>query len=263
LYRLVRSPAREWNAGGESEDALPPKGDGDDLSMRVADWIAAQALPPSIRVRLASVIGAREDQSRKFFDRVGRQWDDLREASFGSCFHLEAFLSLLPHEWSVLDVGAGTGYLLPVLARQFTRVVAVEPAEAMLGVARRRVESLRLENVELHSGDVTALPIEDGSMDLVIAVLVLHHVPSPTDALGELRRVLRPGGKLLIVEQTAHQNADFCERMQDQWWGFDPAEFAGWTRTAGFDSVETRTLATVVRADDAPDLFVISARRTA
>jgi ArsR family transcriptional regulator len=131
----------------------------------------------------------------------------------------------------------------------------------MLAAARRRIEHLGIENVELHEGDLTHLPIDDVSVDLAVAILVLHHVPTPPEAVSELQRILRPGGRVMIVEQTAHHNEGFRDRMQDRWWGFDPDEFAVLLSGLGFEQAETRRLLTRNGASDAPDLFAVAARK--
>lgn len=233
-----------------------------DLNERLLDWIASQPLEPSVSSRLDRVIHDRRDMSSRFFDRIGRQWDALREESFGAYFHLEAFLTLLPDDWIVADIGTGTGYLLPALARHFQRVVAVEPADRMLAAARRRIELGEVANVDLRRGDLSNLQINDAAVDLALAVLVVHHVPAPRDALLELHRIVRRGGRVLIVEQTSHQDDAFRERMQDRWWGFDPKEFRSLLESVGFQDVASRSLATVNQADDAPDLFVVTASKT-
>lgn len=237
-------------------------GAGCDLNARLMEWIAAQPLAAAIESRLGAVVRKRSDMSRKFFDRIGRQWDSLREESFGSSFHLEAFVALLPQAWTVADIGTGTGYLLPTLGRHFRRVVAVEPIEKMLEAARHRIEYHALDNVELRSGDLARLPIKKETVDLALAVLVLHHVPAPRDALDEMQRIVRPGGYVLIVEQSAHRSESFRERMQDRWWGFEPGEFSKLLASVCFDEVQSRRLATVEHSDDAPDLFVVTARKT-
>lgn len=236
-------------------------GNGAELTARLLDWLADQPLPRAIGSRLEATVAQRGDQSWRFFDRVGRQWDTLREESFGPCFHLEALIALLPKAWTVLDVGTGTGYMLPVLAGHFDRVIGVEPVENMLGAARHRVAFHDADNVELHRADITALPLADGSVDVATAMLVLHHVPSPGAALIELCRVIRPGGSALIVEQVSHDNASFHERMQDHWWGFDAEELGAMMSAAGFSDVRIDRLASVVLADDAPELFAITATR--
>src|SRR6185503_14640817 len=104
--------------------------------------------------------------------------------------------TLLPRPWTVADIGTGTGWLLPVLAGHFRRVLSVDPAPAMLACARQRVLERGATNVEFQHGDLGRLPIGDAACDLAIACLVLHHVEVPAAALAELYRVVRPGGRV-------------------------------------------------------------------
>ncbi len=231
------------------------------LASRLLDWTAEQPLPASLDARRRAVIERRGDMSRRFFDRVGRHWDSLREEAFGKAFHLEAFIALLPEEWTVADIGTGTGYLLGTLGRRFRRVIAIDPVERMLQVARRRVEREGLSNVELDGGDLARLPLEDSDVDLALAVLVLHHVPSPQEAMRELYRIVKSPGRLLVVEQMTHNSESFRERMQDPWWGFEPARFAALLESVGFVDVRSTGLRNVECAPDAPDLFVVTGRK--
>ena len=257
---LIRD-RRDGNAVLYSLPTTSQNGQEDALRLRLLEWIAEQPLPASVSSRLEALIRRGRDRSRRFFDRTGKRWDALREESFGPCFHWEAFLALLPSAWTVADIGTGTGYLLPGLARHFDRVIAVEPVERMLQVARNRVDYHGLANVGLCHGDLGQLPISDAGVDLVTAALVLHHIPAVREALTELHRILHAGGCVLIVEQMAHNSAAFRDRMQDHWWGFDPDEFCGWLTEAGFAGVRSQTLATVDRATDAPDLFVVTGHK--
>jgi len=227
-----------------------------DLAARLVDWIRAQPLDGVIASRLDRVIAKREAMSRSFVDRVGRDWDALREEAFGEQFHLEAFLALLPRDWVVADIGSGTGFQLPVLGRHFSRVVGVEPVDRMLQIARDRLRAAGPNGVELRRGDLTDLPIETGSVDLAIAALVLHHAATPRDALMELGRILKAGGRVMLIEQFSHTNEAFRERMQDRLWGFEPDELGQILSGAGFADVSTRRLSTVTGAADAPPLFV-------
>ncbi len=252
---------REGNVILYSVPATPNGSEESDLTRHLMGWIGEQPLLTSLAERLDMVVQERREMSSRFFDRVGRQWDALREESFGGCFHLEAFLSLVPQTWAVADIGTGTGYLLPALARHFRHVIAVEPADRMLEAARNRIATYGLDNVDLREGELEHLPIKEAGVNLAIAMLVLHHVPSPRDALAELFRVVRPGGVTLLVEQASHHNEAFRDRMQDRWWGFDSRELVGWLEVVGFEQVLSRKLVTVDSGDDAPELFVVSGRK--
>jgi len=173
-------------------------------------------------------------------------------------------MSLLPRGWVVADIGTGTGYLLPVLSSHFERVIAVDPASGMLEVARGRPEVASADNIVFRQGSLAQLPLEDGEVDLGVASLVLHHVDRPVRAIGELRRCLREGGRVMIIEQEAHRNAAFHERMGDPWWGFRPAKLAQWLDQAGFAEIEARPLTTARPTGrdktGVPGLFVATAR---
>ena len=257
---------RDRRVGQTVHYSVPVNGDvaGDGcLLRRLLDWVAEQPLSKTLDGRLGDVITRRREMSDRFFDQVGRHWDTLREESFGAAFHLEALISLLPTDWTVADVGTGTGYLLPLLGTHFKRVIAVDPVEAMLESARQRVSTHSLDNVTLCRGDLSKLPMTSSAVDLAVAVLVLHHVASPHNAVKELHRVLCCGGQVLIVEQKAHHCDAFLNRMQDRWWGFEPQELDAMLTSAGFRKVRSRLLRTVERSADAPELFVVTGTKTA
>jgi SAM-dependent methyltransferase/DNA-binding transcriptional ArsR family regulator len=231
------------------------------LRQQVIEWIGSTDLPPVSQRRLDTVLTRRQAETTDFFSRVAHRWDQMRVDAFGQQFHLDALVDLLPNDWVVADIGTGTGYLLPVLSRAFRRVVAVDPSEQMLQAARSRCAAGQHRNVVFRRGDLGHLPISDEAVELALAVLVIHHVSAPADALGELYRVVKPGGRLLIVEQQPHKIEAFHERMQDRWWGFDPDEFTESVRDAGFRSVRVRSFSNADRTADAPDLFTIVAQK--
>ncbi|MFQ5463445.1 MAG: ArsR/SmtB family transcription factor [Phycisphaerae bacterium] len=241
--------------------APDPVGGNSELSGRLMEWIREQPLSDGLAARLKDVLRRQSESSEDFFVRIGRRWDRLREASFGNCFHLEALWALLPADWTVLDAGTGTGYLLPSLANRFRRIIAVDAVDSMLDAARQRVTDKALTNVHFRRGDLADLPVEPGTIDLALALLVLHHVPHPADAIGSLFRVLKGEGRVLIVEQAAHSNESFRDRMHDRWMGFEPSRLIGLLAGAGFRDIECGRLATVDRGDDAPDLYVVTGRR--
>jgi ArsR family transcriptional regulator len=242
--------------------AVPENGTAD-LRERLVEWIETEPLDKSARTRLHRVLKRRGGGGADFFESVGGRWDQLRIDAFGQAFHFEALTSLLPAEWTVADIGTGTGYLLPLLATRFRRVIAVEPVDAMLAAARQRPELKSIRNVDFRSGSLDDLPIDTRRVDLAIASLVLHHVAEPAEALKELRRIVKRTGRLLVIEQETHENAAFRDRMGDRWWGFEPKALARWVRSAGFAEVEIRELTAVVgtnsQADPPPALFALTA----
>lgn len=226
---------REGTAAVYAAVSPAPNGNGvkEGLRGRLLEWVADEPLPRAVARRLDKVLHRRRVRTEAFFERVGHRWDQMRVDCFGAAFPFEALTALLPQEWTVADVGTGTGYLLPSLVARFRRVIAVDPVPAMLEVARSRLDPRDLDHVDFRSGDLSQLPIDEGQVDLALAILVLHHVPSPPEALAELGRIVKPGGRLLIVEHAAHQCAEFHERMQDRWWGFEPVRWpAKWAKSA-------------------------------
>src|SRR5690606_12615504 len=98
------------------------------------------------------------------------------------------------------------------------RVIAVDESRAMLTAARRRLHDRG--NVELRSGALESLPLEDGELDAAVMSLVLHYVPEPVAALSEARRALKPGGRLVVVDMMAQGRAGYRETMGHVWQGW-------------------------------------------
>ena len=143
------------------------------------------------RVRLTRVLAQRRSESAAFFSRTAGEWDAVRDDLYGSTFHLEGLLAALDPSWVVADLGCGTGRTAAALAPFVREVIAVDASAEMLGAARDRLQSVR--NVDLREGTLEALPVADGSVDLALLVLVLHHLGDPAAVLKEARRVLAPG----------------------------------------------------------------------
>src|SRR4030095_16190822 len=133
--------------------------------------------------RLTRVLAGRREASQQFFATSAGQWDRRRADLFGREAVPAALLGLLPSDWTVGDLGCGTGALLPVLAAHVARVVGVDASAEMLAAARHRVANLT--NVDVRQGTLEALPLSDASLDAAVLALVLHHVPSPAHAFAE------------------------------------------------------------------------------
>jgi ArsR family transcriptional regulator len=209
--------------------------------------------------RVQTVLAHRRTKSQKFFSSAAGQWDKLRDELFGKRADLLGLLGLLDNEWTVGDLGCGTGQLTESLAPFVEHVIAVDDSSAMLAAARRRVASMN--NVDVRSGRLEALPIEDGSLDAAILFLVLHYVPEPEAAIAEARRALKPDGRLLIVDMMPHDRQDLLDEMGHVWRGFSEEQIASLLEAAGFSGGRYHPLPPD-EAAKGPTLFAAVARRT-
>ncbi len=239
---------------------------GDDLDAASADlWrvVRAQLLtaPAVVQdgVRLARVLADRRMQSAAFFSRAAGQWDALRDDLFGTTFHMEALLAILDPAWVVADLGCGTGRTAAALAPYVGKVIAVDASAEMLGAARERLGGAG--NVDLRTGELEALPIEDGAVDLALLVLVLHHVGDPQVVLRDARRIVAPGGRLLVIDMQPHDREEYRGQMGHVWLGFSAAEIGRLLGGAGF--TDTRVVSVPPAAGArGPALFVARAIAT-
>jgi ubiquinone/menaquinone biosynthesis C-methylase UbiE len=208
--------------------------------------------------RLKGVLGRRRTKSEEFFESAAGQWDKLRADLFGRASHLQALPALLDETWSVGDLGCGTGQLAAAIAPFVAQVIAVDRSGDMLQTARRRLRDI--PHVDLRRGDLEALPIEDGILDVATLVLVLHHLPDPAAALAEAARVLRPRGRLLIVDMLPHDREEYRQQMGHVWLGFGDEQVRRLSTAAGFDKVRIVALPIDPTAKG-PALFVATATK--
>jgi ubiquinone/menaquinone biosynthesis C-methylase UbiE len=197
------------------------------------------ALPERNRdlAAVAVVLEERRRRSQEFFDRHARQWDDLARTLLPVPEYSERLLALIPAGVAVLEIGIGTGGLLKELATRASRVIGVDYSPAMLDEARRRLSVDGNGNIELRLGEMTHLPLPDGAVGCVVANMVLHHAADPAMVLAEIRRVLAPGGALVLADLARHEREAAREQLADQWLGFEEAELTSWLAAAEFGDV--------------------------
>jgi ArsR family transcriptional regulator len=209
--------------------------------------------------RLATVLAKRSQTSREFFATAAGKWDRVRAELFGADFAAPALLGLLPRDWIVADLGCGTGAMVATLAPHVHRVIGVDASAEMLAAAGERTAAL--DNVELRAGSLEALPIDDHTVDAALLTLVLHHLPSPAAALVEAARVLKPGGRLLIVDMAPHDHEEYRQQMGHIWLGFSAGQIQRWLADAGFEPAHVFALSPVADAMG-PALFAASAAKS-
>jgi ubiquinone/menaquinone biosynthesis C-methylase UbiE len=191
---------------------------------------------------VAQVLEERRNRSREFFDRHARQWDDLARTLLPAPDYRDILLSRLPVGKCVVEIGLGTGGLLPALAARSARVIGVDHSPVMLDEARRRLEEGNVNGVELRLGEMTHLPLPDHSTDCAVLTMVLHHAADPPAVLAEIKRVLVPGGMLLLADLARHEREWVRERLADQWLGFDEEELREWLTVAGFMHIDCQRI---------------------
>jgi len=197
--------------------------------------------------RLERVLDDRRERSREFFDRVAPEWDLLGSEFKRGLVRWRALSCLIPDGLVVADVGCGTGYMARALVRVADRVVCIDHSEAMLEQAKSRLAA-DLARVEFRVGELDRLPLADGEVDAVFANLVLHHVPDVLAALREMRRALKPGGRLVVTDLLPHKESWMTEAMADLRLGLDATELKSRVEKAGFVDA---------RADEIEDAYVV------
>jgi len=249
-------------ADGASRYYRMPGQDLDPAARRLWQVVKEQvaASPAALRDmdRLRRVLAERRIKSDEFFASAAGQWDRLREELFGGRTELLAPLALLDPKWVVGDLGAGTGQLSQTLAPFVSRVIAVDGSSAMLKAAKARLSDL--PNVELRRGELEGLPIADGELDLAVLALVLPYVAEPIAVFADAARVVRKGGRLIVVDMQSHDRAEYRQTLGHLWQGFAAEQIIPWMEEAGFEACRYAPIPLDPEAKG-PGLFVAAAAK--
>jgi ArsR family transcriptional regulator len=197
---------------------------------------------------LRLILRKRKDKLRKYFDELagrfgrhyipGRSWKGLAEM----------LLKLMP-PMVIADLGAGEGTLSLLLAQRAERVIAVDNSEKMVEYGRDVAKRNGVKNLEYRLGDLEELPLRDGEVDLALLHQSLHHALHPRAAIQEAARVLRPGGRIVLMDLLKHGFEQARDMYAHVWLGFSELELVGLLQDAGFHSIEASV---VHREEEAP-----------
>ncbi len=193
------------------------------------------------RRQAARVLAERARVASESFRKQGADWDEAHALSLPVAALEQAVLaSVGEHPGHLLDVGAGTGRLLELLAPRVERALGVDASRAMLALARSRLSKPELAHCSVRQADMYRLPLPDDAFDTVVLQMVLHYAEDPAAAVAEAARVLRPGGRLVVVDLLRHDQP--MERLAHRWPGFDDAAIASLLAAAGLHGAGSVTV---------------------
>jgi ArsR family transcriptional regulator len=218
---------------------------------------AASEIPETAEddAALDLVLAKRKDRMRSYFDALagkfgreylpGRSWKGLAEV----------LLRLMP-SMVVADLGAGEGTFSQLLAQSAKRVIAVDNSEKMIEVGAKLATEHGLGNLEYRLGELEALPLADGEADLAFFSQSLHHAQHPERAVAQAWRILKPGGRIAILDLLRHQFEEARELYADVWLGFTETELRRYLEKASFINLHT---AVVHRESEPPHFETVCA----
>jgi ArsR family transcriptional regulator len=204
---------------------------------------------------LRLVLRKRRDRMRRYFDELagkfgrtyvpGRSWKGIAEA----------LLKLMP-PMVIADLGAGEGTISQLMAQRARKVIAIDNSEKMVEFGSELARTHGIANLEYRLGDLEDVPIRTGTIDLAFLSQALHHAVHPEKAVAEAYRILKPDGRVAILDLNRHQFEEARDMYADLWLGFTELELERYLKGAGFRNVET---AIVYREPDAPHLETVLA----
>jgi ArsR family transcriptional regulator len=190
------------------------------------------------RLRLDRLLAEKQGEGQAFFAGAAGEWDRLRGELYGRHFSDAAMLALLPGDYVVADLGCGTGQVIAQLAPFVQKIIGVDNSPAMLKAARKRLADQ--ENLDLRRGDLAAVPIDNETCDAALLILALTYVADPAAVLAEMARLLKPGGRAVIVDLLPHDREDFRRQLGQTRLGFDAKELDQLLAQAGFNAAQSK-----------------------
>ncbi len=211
---------------------------------------AAAEIPEAAQDRdaLRLVLRKRQDKMRRYFDELagkfgrqyvpGRSWKGIAEA----------LLKLMP-PMIIADLGAGEGAISQLMAQRAKKVIAIDNSEKMVEFGAELARKHAISNLEYRLGDIEDIPIRSNSVDLAFLSQALHHATHPERAIAEAWRILKPGGRIAVLDLNRHHFEEAREMYADLWLGFTELEIEKFLKGAEFRNVET---AIVYRESEPP-----------
>ena len=196
------------------------------------------------RERLAAVRTSRAAAAQNYFRRHAAEWDRIRRLHIADTAVESAIRTALADKpiRSLLDLGTGTGRMLELFGADIERGLGLDLSLDMLALARARLDRAGLKHCSVRHGDIYDLALPRDSFDVVIIHQVLHFLDDSARAIAEAARVLRPGGRLLVVDFAPHDLEFLREEHAHRRLGFAAETVTQWLEAAGLDVLRQETL---------------------
>jgi ubiquinone/menaquinone biosynthesis C-methylase UbiE len=196
------------------------------------------------RSRLEQVRSKRRAEADAYFEAHANTWDAIRRLHIDASQVDTMLLRQVPSGTydSLLDIGTGTGEVLALLAPRVRQAIGIDNSRDMLALARDRITGAGLSSASLRLGDMYALPLADQSVDLVTVHLVLHFADAPERVVAEASRVLKTGGRTIIVDFAHHTREELRTRHAHRRLGFKDSEVRTWFQQCGLRFVSGEEL---------------------
>ncbi len=246
LAQLKRAGVVEDRRAGKNVYYGASENGEDSRRTRIAELTRtlARELPETARDRtsLKLVLRKRQDKAREYFDELagkfgrrycpGRSWQALAQA----------LITLLPR-LTVADLGAGEGTLSQLLAKNARKVIAIDNSSKMVEFGSQLAKKHGFKNLEYRLGDIEEPPIANNSVDLAILSQALHHAIHPQKAIGASHRILKRGGRLVILDLLSHRFERARELYADHWLGFSEVQLHQFLEKNSFREIEVSVVA--------------------
>jgi ubiquinone/menaquinone biosynthesis C-methylase UbiE/DNA-binding transcriptional ArsR family regulator len=195
------------------------------------------------RERLAAVRSARATAAQYYFRRHAAEWDRIRKLHLADAAIEDAIRTALNDKpiRALLDLGTGTGRMLELFAGDIERGLGLDLSLDMLALARARLDRAGLKHCSVRHGDIYDLALARDSFDVVIIHQVLHFLDDSARAIREAAHVLRPGGRLLVIDFAPHDLEFLREEHAHRRLGFTSETVTQWLKAAGLDVLRQQT----------------------
>lgn len=192
--------------------------------------------------RQQAVRASQQAQAKQYFAKVASSWDLLKTLHVPEEAVEAAVVASLNGRRvdTLIDLGTGTGRMLEVLSGSYKRGIGIDSSREMLAVARSRLATSGISHAQVRLGDIGDVDLAAGPADVIVIHQVLHYFDDPGRMLAQARRLLKPGGEMIIVDFAPHDLEFLRTEHAHRRLGLSQSQMSGWAATAGLKVAAVR-----------------------